>query len=194
MQGRMHTRAIANVRDLKKVYLLDKFPEVTQKASLDLSAELGISIEPVPLEDREDCVRASQAVFTVTTGNQVLVEKDWLQPGAFVAKLGSYQEVALDVVTQADKVVVDNWGYVSPRAPELVKLVEEEKFGNDDIYAEWPDIVGGRIKGRESQEEVIVYIALGIWGEYAAILPEAYRRAVSMGLGKQLDITLGKKS
>ena len=33
---------------------------------------------------------------------------------------------------------------------------------------------------------MIVYIALGIWGEYAAILPEVYRRALAMELGRRL--------
>ena len=37
-----------------------------------------------------------------------------------------------------------------------------------------------------SAGEVIVYLALGIWGEYAAILPQVYRRAVSLGLGGHL--------
>jgi len=36
--------------------------------------------------------------------------------------------------------------------------------------------------GRESDDEVILYIALGIWGEYAAILPQVYRRAKELGL------------
>ena len=31
--------------------------------------------------------------------------------------------------------------------------------------------------------EIIIYIALGIWGEYAAILPEVYRKAKTLGLG-----------
>ena len=53
----------------------------------------------------------------------------------------------------------------------------------------WPDIVAGRRPGRESDDEVIVYVALGIWGEYAAILPEVYRRARSMGLGQTLPIS-----
>jgi hypothetical protein len=34
--------------------------------------------------------------------------------------------------------------------------------------------------------EVILYIALGIWGEYAAILPHVYRRAKELGLGRRL--------
>jgi ornithine cyclodeaminase/alanine dehydrogenase-like protein (mu-crystallin family) len=54
------------------------------------------------------------------------------------------------------------------------------------VHAEWPDIVAGRKPGRESSAEVIVYIALGIWGEYAAILPEVFRRARALGLGREL--------
>lgn len=40
--------------------------------------------------------------------------------------------------------------------------------------------------GRESDDEVILYIALGVWGEYAAILPQFYRRAKELGLGTNL--------
>jgi ornithine cyclodeaminase len=100
--------------------------------------------------------------------------------------LGSNQEIALDVITKADKVVVDNWQYVRPRIPELRLLALDGLFGSEDVHAEWPDVVADRKTGRESPEEVIVYIALGIWGEYAAILPEVYRRARALGLGLSL--------
>ena len=152
----------------------------------ELQPELGFAVEPVALDDRERAVRESDIVITVTTGDQALVQLDWLRPGAFVARLGSYQEVALKVITGADKVIVDNWRYVRPRIPELELLAVDNQFGFDDVYAEWPDIVAGRKPGRESSTEIIVYIALGIWGEYAAILPEVYRRAVKLGLGQKL--------
>ena len=135
---------------------------------------------------RAQIVRQADIIATVTTGNQPLVEYSWLKPGAFVARLGSYQEVDLPVITSADKVIVDSWHYVSPRIPEIVQLVQEGRFGFDQVHAEWPAIVAGEKTGRESQDEVIVYIALGIWGEYAAILPEVYRQAIAMGLGTQL--------
>ncbi len=94
------------------------------------------------------------------------------------------------MITSADKVIVDSWTYVSPRIPEIVQLVEEGKFNKESVFAEWPDIVAEKSPGRESSEETIVYIALGIWGEYAAILPESYRQALSMGLGQKLPITI----
>lgn len=184
--GRLHLKALAKRFDLKQAYFIDIIPEVAERCSAELEMELGFSVKPVSLEDRESVVKGSDIIFTVTTGNQELVYKDWVKPGTFIARLGSYQEVALDVITDADKVVVDRWKYVSPRIPEIIQLVGEGRFSRESVYAEWPDIVAGKLPGRESEDEVIVFIALGIWGEYAAILPEVYRRALSLGLGQEL--------
>jgi ornithine cyclodeaminase/alanine dehydrogenase-like protein (mu-crystallin family) len=182
--GRMHLRALACRFSFRRAYVIDIVPQAAAACAAELGPELDLPIEPVPLDGRERAVRESDLVITVTTGDQPLVERDWLRPGALIARLGSYQEVALDVITKADKVIVDNWHYVRPRIPELEMLAQQEGFGAEDIHAEWPDIVAGRRPGRESDHEVIVYIALGIWGEYAAILPEVYRHARSMGLGQ----------
>lgn len=184
MLGRMHLRALPQRFHLHHAYILDILPQAAETYAAELEPEVGFPVESVPLEERERAVRDADIVITVTTGDQPLVERAWLRPGAFVARLGSYQEVALDVVTGADKVMVDNWHYVSLRIPELKSLAQEGRFGFEDVHAEWPDIVARRKPGRESPDEVIVYIALGIWGEYAAILPEVYRRARALGLGR----------
>ncbi len=186
MQGRMHLRSLAQRFDFDRAWVLDLYPEAATRMVEEVSPDLDFSVEPVPLAERERVVRQADVIVLVTTGDQPLVEYDWLKPGAFIAKMGSYQEVDLDVVRRADKVVVDRWKYVSPRTPEL-KMLAQEGFGWEDIYGEWPDIVAGRLPGRESDEEIILYIALGIWGEYAAILPEVYRRARAKGLGKELS-------
>ena len=187
--GRMHLIALAERFKLKQAYFVDIVPEAAEACAAELESELGFPVEAITLEDRERAVRESDIIFTVTTGSQALVKKDWVKPGAFIARLGSYQEVDLDVITSADKVVVDSWQYVSPRIPEIIQLVEEGRFSREKVHAEWPDIVAEKSPGRESPEEIIVYIALGIWGEYAAILPEVYRQAVSLRLGKVLPIT-----
>jgi ornithine cyclodeaminase/alanine dehydrogenase-like protein (mu-crystallin family) len=184
--GRLHLLAVAERFNLKQAYLVDILPDVAEKCAADLEPVLGFPVKAVSLEDRENAVRKSDIIFTVTTGNQALFEHGWLKPGAFVARLGSYQEVDHDVITKADKVVVDQWKYVSPRIPEIIQLKEEDRFNFKDVHAEWPDIVAGKVPGRETPDEIIVYIALGIWGEYAAILPEAYRKARSLGIGLSL--------
>jgi ornithine cyclodeaminase/alanine dehydrogenase-like protein (mu-crystallin family) len=187
--GRMHLRALSHRFELDGAYVLDIRAEAANDYAEELTAELGIPIEPVPLGERERAVRGSDIIFTVTTGSMALVERHWLRPGAFVARLGSYQEIALDVILGADKVIVDNWHYVRPRIPELIALAKDGRFGEADLHAEWPDVVAGRKPGRESSNEIIVYIALGIWGEYAAILPAVYRRARAKGLGLPLALS-----
>jgi ornithine cyclodeaminase len=188
MLGRMHLRALAQRFPLVEAYVVDILPEVAQAYARELGAELDMPVHATPLEQRQGAIAGSDIVITVTTGDQPLVQRRWLCPGAFVARLGSYQEVALDVITRADKVVVDRWQYVRPRIPELEMLSREGGFRAEDLHAEWPDIVAGRKPGRESEDEVIVYMALGLWGEYAAILPEVYRRAVELGLGTRLEV------
>ena len=185
--GRLHLKALAERFEIKQAHFVDIIPEVAETCAAELQTELGFPVDAVSLDDRESAVRESDIIFTVTTGSQELVYKDWLKPGTFIARLGSYQEVAYEVITEADKVVVDQWKYVSPRIPEIVQLVKDGKFSQDSVYAEWPDIVVGKVPGRETDDEIIVFIALGIWGEYAAILPEVYRRALSLGLGQQLS-------
>jgi ornithine cyclodeaminase len=184
--GRLHLLALAERFKLRKAYFVDILPEVAERCAAELEPILGFSVEAVGIEDREEAVRGSDIIFTVTTGNQPLFEHAWLRPGTFVARLGSYQEVDHDVITKADKVIVDRWKYVSPRIPEIVELVEKGEFSFDRVYAQWPDIVAEKVPGRVTSDEIIVYIALGIWGEYAAILPEAYRKAKSLGLGQEL--------
>jgi ornithine cyclodeaminase len=93
----------------------------------------------------------------------------------------------LEAITQADKLVVDNWEYVSRRNLELKRLLVDSRLTRQILHAEWPDIMAGRAPGRETDQEFIVYIALGIWGEYAAILPAVYHRAVEKGLGQKID-------
>jgi ornithine cyclodeaminase/alanine dehydrogenase-like protein (mu-crystallin family) len=184
--GRMHLIALAERFDLERAFFIDLRLETAQACAAELESLLGFQVEAVSLDERENPVRESDIIFTVTTGSQELVMQDWVKPGQFIARLGSYQEVSLDVILEADKVIVDCWKYVSPRIPEIIQLKEEGRFDFADVFAEWPEIAGGRSPGRETPQEVIVYIALGIWGEYAAILPEVYRKAKEMGLGQGL--------
>jgi len=184
--GRLHLLALVERFSLKQAYYVDINPAAAEACAKELEPRLGFSVKAVPIDERELAVRESDIIFTVTTGSQELVKQEWVKKGQFIARLGSYQEVSLDVITEADKVIVDSWKYVSPRIPEIIDLIKQGKFDFKDVFAEWPDIVAERSPGRESPEENIVYIALGIWGEYAAILPEVYRKAREMGLGQDL--------
>jgi ornithine cyclodeaminase/alanine dehydrogenase-like protein (mu-crystallin family) len=182
--GRTHLLCFNEVFDLDEVRVIDVIPEATERFVSEMSEATGLSIVTPP--SPEAAVRDADLIVTVTTGSAVNVEVPWLKPGAFIARMGSYQEVALNLLLEADKLVVDRWAYVSYRVPEIVELIQAGKLSEEDVHAEWPDIIAGQVAGRDSQDEIILYIALGIWGEYAAILPAVFLRAKELDLGKRL--------
>jgi len=178
--GRHHAEALDHVFALDELRIVDPITETARRFAVEMVDRMKAPIRVV--EEAEAAVRGADLVVTVTTGSAVNVEPAWVKPGAFIARLGSHQEVATALFTEADRLVVDRWQYVSSRIPEMVTLIAEGRLRQSDTV-EWPDIVAGRTPGRQSNDEIILYVALGIWGEYAAILPEAYRRARTAGLG-----------
>jgi len=186
LQGQMHLEALSVVRDWSQVWLVDIDRDKAKRVAGEMRAALGLKVQAA--DSPESAVREADVVVTITTGSGEMVKRDWLRPGVLVCKMGSYQELELEVITGADKLVVDSWTYVSHRVPELVRLLDEERLTREALHAEWPDIVAGRAPGRETDDERIAYIALGIWGEYAAILPAVYQRAVEHGLGQVIDL------
>ena len=183
-QGRSHLLGLAEVFELEEIRIVDVIPEAASRFASEMGKQTGLQIT-IP-SSPEDAVRDSDIIVTVTTGNASNVDFEWVKPGAFIAKMGSYQELDPDMLLEVDKLIVDRWEYVSYRNPEVKELVKAGKLSESDIHAEWPDIIGERAVGRESDSEIILYISLGIWGEYAAILPQVYRQAKELGLGTVL--------
>ena len=183
--GRTHLLCLNELFKLGQVWVVDVIPEAAEKFVEEMREKTGLSID-IP-SSKEAAVRDADLIVTVTTGSAVNVEYSWVKPGTFIARMGSYQEVALNLLSKADKLIVDRWEYASYRVPEMVELINEGTLNRSSIYAEWPDIIAGHVPGRASDDEIILYMGLGIWGEYAAILPEVYRRAQKLGLGERIN-------
>lgn len=180
-QGRTHLMALNEIFKLKSVRIADISGEYRAQFATEMSEKLGLDI--VPVDDNEQAVRGADIVVTVTTGKDELVKKEWLEPGMFIAKVGSYQEIDFGVLTEADKLVVDWWEYVSHRIPEII----ETNTRREDVYAELAEVVSGTKKGRENDLEKILFISIGMGVEDVAVALYVYRRAKEIGIGQNLE-------
>ncbi|MEM3696216.1 MAG: ornithine cyclodeaminase family protein [Candidatus Bathyarchaeia archaeon] len=180
VQGKSHLMALNEIFKLKSVWIADVSREYQNQFAKEMGEKLGLDITPA--DDNEQAVRGVDIVVTATTGNEPLVKKEWIEPGMFIAKVGSYQEIDLDIPKMVDKLVVDSWEYVSSRVPEIRKTNTKRK----DVYAEIADIVAGKKKGRESDLEKILFISIGMGVEDASVALHAYKRAKEKGIGQYL--------
>ena len=180
VQGRMHLRAFQQVFKLKEVCVFDIKEDAADKYREEMTAELGLNI--LPKRSYQEVVEGADVICTVTIGDEPMVKKEWLKKGSLVISAGSYQELDPDVALSADKIVVDHWGQASHRG-ELAKLVEAGKIGEKNIHAEIGEILSGKKKGREREDENILAVPIGLGSVDIGCAVEVYRKATEKGIG-----------
>jgi len=180
IQGRSHLMALNELFKLKKVRIADKSRKYSVRFAEEMSEKLKLDI--IPEDSNEQAVKGADIVITVTTANEPLIKKEWIEPGMFIAKVGSYQELDFGIPKAVDKLVIDYWEYVSHRVPEIT----ETGTKREDVYAEIAEIVSGKKRGRENTREKILFLSIGMGVEDASVALLAYKRAKALGIGQNL--------
>jgi alanine dehydrogenase len=103
-----------------------------------------------------------------------LLRAAWVKPGAFVVPYGTVSAVDLGLLDVIDKVVVDDWREAqSGRFGALRPHVDTGRLTAASLYGELGQIVTGRLPGRESSQERILF-----WHRGLAILDIAVGLAI----------------
>lgn len=180
LQGRMHVRALNHLFKLKEVRVTDIQEGAAENYSREMKGETGLNV--FPKKSYQEVVEGADIVCTVTTADEPMVRKEWLKKGSLVISAGSYQELDPKVVLSADKIVVDSWAQTSHRG-ELARLVEAGKLGEKNIHAEIGEILAGKKKGREREDENILAIPIGLGSLDIGCAFEVYQKAVEKKVG-----------
>jgi ornithine cyclodeaminase/alanine dehydrogenase-like protein (mu-crystallin family) len=167
-----------SVQELRVVDLDRRKSEEVAAAARD--AHPGKSIRVV--EDVQEAVDGAHAVITATTATKPFVDRAWLRNDVLVASIGSFPEFDPQAILDADKLVVDNWEQ-SKHQGNFSELIEEGKITRNDIHGELPEIVAGKVPGRESSDEMIAASLQGLASVDLSIAWEIYKRAKVEGVG-----------
>jgi ornithine cyclodeaminase/alanine dehydrogenase-like protein (mu-crystallin family) len=188
IQGRSHLLSLAQVFRLEEARIADASSTARKHYVRDMKKLLDFNI--VPVESVEDAVRGVDIAFVATTADEPLIKADWVQKGLFIAKAGSFQELEPAVITKVEKVVVDSWKYTVEyrRVKELTELSDSGTISKQTIYGELPEILAGRKKGRQTDEESILFMSNGFGVDNAALAGFVYKKALKLGVGKTLSL------
>jgi ornithine cyclodeaminase/alanine dehydrogenase len=143
-------------------------------------AHPGKSIRVV--EEVQEAVDGAHAVVTATTATEPIVPRGWLRDDVLMAAIGSHPEFDPQAILDADKLVVDSWE-PNHHLGSFSRLIATGKITRGDIHGELPEIVSGKVPGRESSDEMIAASLTGLSSIDLAIAWEVYRRARAEGVG-----------
>lgn len=183
-QARMQLRALQHIFDLEEVRVADIVEEAAKRFANEMHQELNTPI--LVTNDFREAVSGADIIVTVTTANEILIKRDWIADGVFIASLGSYTELDPEIVLNADKLLVDNLDQAKHRG-ELAPLIEKGLLDEGNIYGEIGEVVAGQKPGRETEKEVIVACMIGLGSVDIGCANYVFSKAREKGIGKIFD-------
>jgi alanine dehydrogenase len=178
-------QSVCAVRPIRKIKVYSRDPENVRKFCDSMRDALGIEVAAAP--SGREAVRNTDIMITATSGNAIVFESSWLEPGVLFMSLapGEFDEdTALRsrvFLSGSDQVLGDN----PPRKP-FDTLVASGKFKPEDVAAEFCDVVAGKKAGRRSEADIILYESPGMGLLDAGIGHWVFNRARQKGLGTEL--------
>jgi len=186
-QGRTQLEAALISRpSIKKVYIYDIRPQSTKAFVEEMSGKCP-GVELIPVDAPKSAAAESDIIVTATLANEPVIHSGWLKKGVLLMNLADY-EVTYDCVRLANKIVVDNWDTIKHRMVSTVAMMWRDGVVKDgDIHAQLGEILLGKKRGRETEDEIIYFNAVGTGILDLAIVTRLYRKAVEQGVGTKLN-------
>jgi ornithine cyclodeaminase len=191
-QARHQLEMLALQRSFGEVRIWGRDPHKAQACASELGKRRVIpACNFAVTESVKEAVDGADLVITVTASREPLVRAAWLKPGVTVIAVGSdgpdKQELDVDVLARADKIVADSIPQCL-RLGEIHHAVEKGAIAKEKIYAELGEITAGLKPGRTSEEEIIVCDLTGVGVQDVAAASLVLGRAETEGQGERLAL------
>jgi ectoine utilization protein EutC len=190
-QARYQVEMLALQRSFSEVRIWGRDAHKAQACADDLSKSRSIpACNFAVSESVQAATEGADVVITVTASREPLVRAVWLKPGATVIAVGSdapdKQELDVDVLARADKIVADSIAQCL-HLGEIHHAVERGVITKEKIYAELGEITVGSKPGRTSEDEIIVCDLTGVGVQDVAAASLVLDRAKAQGIGERIS-------
>ncbi len=175
VQGNSHLKMLSRVRPFSEIRIASRhFAHAEQLAATDTRARA--------VESAEEAVRGSDVVCLCTNAGEPVVSLDWLAPGMHITSVGYAPpggELDPKVIEQGRLFVETRLAF----EPPPVGCGELAGF-DAGVGTELGEVLLGRSLGRQSQDELTIYKAMGHACEDMAAASLVYHRAKQEGSGR----------
>lgn len=163
-QGRSHTNAILVVRPgIKEISVYDISHASAVKFAEEMQEKHGISV--TVCENVEEAVRDADIICTVTPSKEAYLKKEWVKKGAHINAVGTFSPTTAEVTPEliaAGKLYGDNIEQMKRESGEYLTPLQQGLIKENHVAGTIGEILLGKIPGRESEEEITIFDALGL--------------------------------
>ena len=182
-QAEFQTLAMDSIFDLKEIRFFDTDPKAMEKFTTNLA---GYAFTLTPCHSVNEALKGADIITTATAVKKrnVIISEQMLEPGVFINAIGGdcpgKTELGVNLI-QKHKIVVEF-------APQSLLEGEIQTLDESIIHAELWQILSGQKKGRESNEEIIIFDSVGFAIEDFSILRFLYENSDHYDLGQEVNL------
>jgi len=199
-----HAMYLAGIRPIQKIRVYS--PNAEHRENFAQQIQEAVEIETTALDDPRRTIEGSDIVAVCTNAVEPAILGDWLEKGMhIIITRPSGVEMDDRGWSVLDKLVVyespagvqggpcetrwtaeADWrfagGTTGPRLERRKRLVGAEK--TDSL----PDLLLGRVRGRETRDQITCTLNEGTGVQFAAVALKVYQEAKAKGLGKEIPL------
>ena len=189
-QAATQLEAMLAVRDLEEVKVYDinlqRTEEFVEKMNEEL-ASYGTRI--IAAKSSDEAIEDADMIVTVTPSSKPVFDGNKVKAGATVSCVGSYQphmqEMDSVILQRAGKIYFDSEEAVLSEAGDILIPLADGLITKEDFTGDLGDVLLGKVVGRETEEEIIVFKTVGIGTQDLVTAKHIYDKAVEQGIGTE---------
>lgn len=135
--------------------------------------------------DSHRCAADADIIVTAISGQAPVLKARDITKGSLYIHVGGW-EYEFEVALKAKKIVCDDWEASKHRTQTICRMYKEGILKDHDIHANLSDLISGRKKGRENDDEFIYFNSVGLSYIDLNFANYIYKEAVKRGLGKDV--------
>ena len=187
VQGRTQTLGMCAARKFDSVLAYSIDPEDKKKAFAEgIQKDTGLHVRWA--KSVEEVCREADVVSLATTSSSPIVQGSWWKAGAHINGIGSHapgqRELDTATVVRA-KVICDQRAACLAEAGDLQIPVQEQAWSPDRIRGDLGDVINGKVRGRQSEDEVTLFKSVGLAIQDIACAALVFAEARARGVGQE---------
>jgi len=161
-QGRTQLEAALLVRNIKRVYLFDRYEAAIEHLVEEMKPKTKAKL--IPASDL-NIFKKVDIIATATGSTKPLFSLRHLKPGVHINAIGAYkphmQELDIDIMKNSSLFVDDKAACIA-EAGDIVIPLNKGIINPDHIRAQLGDVVTGKSPGRSNEDEITVFKSVGL--------------------------------
>lgn len=187
-QGRTQLEAVANVRNLEKIWIFDKSKENAESFIEEMKIKIQADFE---IAFNTDVLQDADIICTATYSKSPLFSKNHLKNGVHINAVGSFKPEMQELdpqIIRSSLVYFDNKEDCINESGDIIKAIDDRQNLPLNIKGEIGELLLKRMEGRTSPEDITVFKSVGTAIQDFVVADEIYNKSVREKFGAEIKL------